>query len=206
MNLYKIQEYFTPYRILDIGANIGQFHKEVSEFFRDSYIFSIEADENCEESLKQLTDNYYIGLLAKDDSEYNYYTRKDAPGATGNSIYKELTHFYSDDKLNIIKKQGIKLDDLFEDESEFDLIKIDTQGSELDIISGGKNLCSKAKGILLEVSLTQYNENAPLYDEVIQFMNNFGFIKTDILDEARNHGSYQQDILFINEKFINRSN
>ena len=73
-------------------------------------------------------------------------------------------------------------------------------------MSGGKNLCSKAKGILLEVSLTQYNENAPLYNEVIQFMVNFGFIKTDILDEARNHGSHQQDILFINEKFINRSN
>ena len=37
--------------------------------------------------------------------------------------------------------------DLFEKESEFDLIKIDTQGSELDIITGGINLCKKAKGI-----------------------------------------------------------
>lgn len=199
MNLSKIKEFFYPYRILDIGANIGQFHSLAKQTFNDSFIFSIEANSDCESYLQQITENYYIGLLTKDNNEYNFFSCKNNPIATGNSIYKELTHFYSDDQLDIIKKKGIKLDDLFEESSEFDLIKIDTQGSELDIISGGKLLCSKAKGILLEVSLTQYNESAPLYDEVIQYMEDFGFIKTDILDESRNHGSHQQDILFVNK-------
>lgn len=199
MNLYKIQEYFLPYRILDVGANIGQFHKLAQSTYPEAFIFSIEASPECEQSLKEITSNYYIALLAKDNSEYNFFSRKDAPTGTGNSIYRELTHFYSDDKLEILKQTGIKLDDLFEEDSEFDLIKIDTQGSELDIISGGLNLCKKAKGILLEVSLTQYNEGAPLYDEVISFMQNLGFKAVAILDEARNHGAHQQDILFINE-------
>ena len=200
MNLKKITKYFYPNRILDIGANVGQFHTLAKQTFLDAYIFSIEASLACEESLKQITNNYYIGMLTKDNSEYNFYSRKNDPTCTGNSIYKELTQFYSDDQLDIIKKKGIKLDDLFEEESEFDLIKIDTQGSELDIISGGSKLCSKAKGILLEVSLTQYNENAPLYNEVISYMENINFKKTEILDEAHNHGSHQQDILFINTK------
>jgi FkbM family methyltransferase len=206
MLLSKITNYFYPYRVLDIGANIGQFHIECKNAFPNSYIFSIEASDECEPYLKQITDNYYIGLLTKDNSEYDFYSRKNDPICTGNSIYKELTQFYSYDQLNIIKKKGIKLDNLFENDSEFDLIKIDTQGSELDIIEGGIELCSKAKGILLEVSLTQYNENSPLYNEVIDYMNNIGFIRTEILDEQRNHGAYQQDILFINEKFTNRSN
>ena len=200
MNLRAITNYFYPYRILDIGANVGQFHKECKAIFNDSYIFSIEASVECESSLKQITENYYIGLLAKDNTDYTFYSRKNDPTCTGNSIYKELTQFYSDDQLDIIKKKGIKLDDLFESDSEFDLIKIDTQGSELDIIEGGINLCKKAKGILLEVSLTQYNENAPLYDDVISYMESIGFKKTEILDEARNHGSHQQDVLFINTK------
>lgn len=199
MKLYKIQEYFAPYRILDIGANIGQFYKLAQNTYPEAFIFSIEASPECEEYLKELTPNYYIGLLAKDDSQYNFYSRKDAPTGTGNSIYRELTHFYSDDKLEILEQTGIRLDDLFEEDSEFDLIKIDTQGSELDIITGGMNLCKKAKGILLEVSLTQYNEGAPLYQEVISFMENLGFKPVAILDEARNHGAHQQDILFINE-------
>jgi FkbM family methyltransferase len=205
MLLYRILEYFYPYRILDIGANIGQFHRLAQSTFPEAYIFSIEASQECEKWLKEITSNYYIGLLAKDSAEYSFYSRKDYPTATGNSIYRELTQYYSDDQLEILKKVGIKLDDIFEQGSEFDLIKIDTQGSELDIIAGGMSLCRKAKGILLEVSITQYNENSPLYDEVVYFMNNIGFIKTDILDEARNHGSYQQDILFVNEKLINRS-
>jgi len=195
MQLYKTQQYFYPYRILDIGANIGQFHQLAKQTFPDSYVFSIEASNECEEYLKQITDQYYIGLLAKDNTEYNFYSRKDTDIGTGNSIYRELTSFYSDEQVKIIKKQGIKLDDLFEADSEFDLIKIDTQGSELDIIAGGIDLCKKAKGILLEVSLTQYNENSPLYDKVIQFMDDFGFKKTEILDE--NFIVNQQDILFI---------
>lgn len=200
MNLQLITNYFYPYRILDIGANIGQFHSLAKQNFPSSFVFSIEASKECERFLKNITDNYYIGMLAKDNSEYEFYKRKGDPTSTGNSFYKELTHFYSPDQLDIVKEKGIMLDHLFESDSEFDLIKIDTQGSELDIITGGKNLCKKAKGILLEVSLTQYNENAPLYDEVIKYMENFGFEKTQILDENRNHGSYQQDILFINKK------
>jgi FkbM family methyltransferase len=198
MQLYKITKYFYPNRILDIGANIGQFHMLAKNEFSSSFIFSIEASKECETSLKIITDNYYIGMLAKDNSEYKFYKTKENPTSTGNSFYRELTQFYSDDKLDIVTEKGIMLDDLFEQESEFDLIKIDTQGSELDIITGGINLCKKAKGILLEVSLTQYNENAPLYDEVIQFMDNFGFKIGDILDENNVPGIVsQQDILFI---------
>jgi len=197
MNLYKVNNYFIPDRILDIGANIGQFHHLCKSYFPNSFIFSIEASDECEPYLKQITNQYYIGLLAKDNIEYNFYSLKNNPINTGNSIYKELTHHYSEDQLNIIRKKGIKLDDLFEPESEFDLIKIDTQRSELDIILGGIQLCGKAKGILLEVSLTQYNESSPLYNEVIKFMDDFGFKVGEILDEVSNHIVHQQDILFI---------
>lgn len=200
MNLYKVSEYFYPYRILDIGANIGQFHRLAKETFPEADIFSIEASPECEASLKEVTSNYYIGLLAKDNSEYDFYTRKNDPTCTGNSTYRELTQFYSDDEVKILTQQGVKLDELFEPGAEFELIKIDTQGSELDIISGGLELCQKAKGILLEVSLTQYNEGAPLHQEVLDYMKSIGFKAEIILDEARNHGAHQQDILFINEK------
>lgn len=197
MNLSKISHYFEPNTILDIGANIGQFHLLCRHYFPESYIFSIEASDECEPFLKQITDQYFIGLLTKNNLEYDFYSLKSNPINTGNSIYRELTDHYSEDQLNIIRKKGIKLDDLFEPGSIFDLIKIDTQGSELDIISGGMNLCSKAQGILLEVSIIQYNENSPLYDDVIKFMNNFGFKDVEVLDEINKNGIYQQDIFFI---------
>lgn len=200
MNIDVITNYFIPYRVLDIGANVGQFHKLFKERYLYSYIFSIEASPECEPELKKITSDYMMTLLSKDNSVYEFYSRKGDPTCTGNSIYREMTQFYSDDQIDIIKKESVTLDNLFTGDSEFDLIKIDTQGSELDIISGGKKICSKAKGIILEVSITPYNEGAPLYDEVISFMNNFGFAMTDVLDESFNHGSHQQDILFINKE------
>lgn len=202
MNVNLVANYFIPYRVLDIGANVGQFHSLFKTHYSYSYVFSIEASPECEPELKKITNDYLISLLAKDNSVYEFYSRKGDPTCTGNSIYRELTKFYSDDQINVIKQEGVLLDTLFSRDSEFDLIKIDTQGSELDIISGGKKLCSKAKGILLEVSITPYNQDAPLYDDVILFMKNFGFTAKEILDESRNHGSHQQDILFINDSLL----
>jgi FkbM family methyltransferase len=200
MNLNLISKYFIPHRVLDIGANIGEFHKEFKTIYPNSYVFSIEASRECESELKKITNDYLIALLAKDTSIYQFYSRKGNPTCTGNSIYRELTHFYSDDQIDILEIESMTLDDIFTEDSEFDVIKIDTQGSELDIISGGNKLCSKANGMILEVSLTPYNQDAPLYDEVLSFMDNFGFIAKEILDESFNNGSHQLDILFIKKE------
>jgi len=51
MNLSPINDYFLPSSILDIGANVGQFRTQAQEFWPDSYIFSIEASDACEEHL-----------------------------------------------------------------------------------------------------------------------------------------------------------
>jgi FkbM family methyltransferase len=200
MNLFPITKYFYPHRILDIGANIGQFYEIAKTQFPDSYIFSIEASSECEPYLQKITDQYHICLLTKDDSVYNFYSRKDTGIGSGNSIYRELTSFYDDSNLNVIQKQGTMLDELFTEDSTFDLIKIDTQGSELDIISGGRKLCGSAKGILLEVSLTQYNENSPLISDVHEFMNNFGYEPKEILGVGQHPHTrevIQNDILYI---------
>jgi FkbM family methyltransferase len=198
MRIDLISKYFLPYKVLDIGANIGQFHQLFKEWYPFSYIYSIEASEDCEPYLKKITDDYYIGLLSKDENEYDFHMIPLDPLCTGMSMYREKTEFW-DNYSSKVKKQATTLNILFKDTS-FDLIKIDVQGAELDIIEGGKEICKKAKGILLEISLTQYNENAPLYDEVISYMESIDFKAVEVLDENKNGKSHQQDILFINQK------
>ena len=202
MNLSSVTKYFYPHRVLDIGANTGQFHRECKAAFPNSFVFSIEASQHCEPSLQEITNNYYIGLLAKDSKTYDFYTRKGDPTSTGNSIHRELTPFFSDDQIEIQKREGITLDDLFTEDSKFDLIKIDTQGSELDIISGGLTLCKQASGIMLEVSLVPYNEGSPLKDEVIAFMDNLGFYPAEELNynfHPIDGQLIQIDLLFLNK-------
>jgi FkbM family methyltransferase len=203
MNLELINNYFYPHRILDIGANTGWFHTTAKSVFPNSYIFSIEANENCEEDLKKITDNYFIGLLSSENVEHDFYVPLDSPKSTGASVYREMTDYFRDDNLGVMKVGGIRLDDLFEEGSEFDLIKIDTQGSEIDIMRGGPDLISRAKGILLEVSVIPYNEGSPLKDEVFDYMSSINFKPATILSVLRAPSTapggvvHQEDILFI---------
>lgn len=202
MNLHIVKNYFTPQRVLDIGANIGSWYSTCREIFPESYIFSIEANEECEPSLKNTNPNYLIRLLTKENKIYPFYTSNVISG-TGNSIYKELTPYFNEQNTKVLQKQGYPLDEVFDKNEKFDLIKMDVQGAELDIIRGGIKLCKKAKGILLEVALKEYNQNSPLYDEVVDYMNSIGFTKYEVLSDLPYNGEiYHQDILFINENII----
>jgi len=91
-----------------------------------------------------------------------------------------------------------RLDDIFEDDAVFDLIKVDTQGSELDILKGGENLVSRASAIILEVSYIEYNEGAPSQQETLDYMKEIGFTqKMSIGEHYNGEEVVQKDLLFL---------
>jgi FkbM family methyltransferase len=187
--------------ILDIGAHFGDFTKGMKQQLPVANYFMIEANPECEYNLKQISfADYNITLLSDEEKEVTYYVNKNDLTSTGNSYYKETTDFFSEGNVLEKKVKAMTLDNLFPDQI-FDFIKIDTQGSEIDIIKGGKDLVSKAKYILLECSIEKYNEGAPLVDDVKTFMNSIGFIDIAIVEEHYfDNKLFQQDILFKNTK------
>jgi hypothetical protein len=56
-----------------------------------------------------------------------------------------------------------------------DLIKIDTQGSELDILKGAKNTIKGVNHLIVELQHVQYNIGAKLVDESIEYIFSLGF-------------------------------
>jgi FkbM family methyltransferase len=205
MGLDKIKNYFEPNSILDIGANVGQFYNEIKNIFPNSYYYLIEGSESCEVVLKTLNVDYSICLLSDTEKEVNFYIRKNEPRCTGNSIYRENTSFYDDDQIIIEKKQTKTLSNLLNNQT-FDLIKIDVQGSEIDIINGGLDVIKKAKGILMEISLVEYNQNAPTKEFVYDYMDKLGFTPIEHIGNINHPLTYeliQQDILFLNKNYDN---
>jgi len=205
MSLESIKKYFEPKSILDIGANVGQFYNEIKNIFPNSYYYLIEGSESCEVVLETLNVDYSICLLSDSEKEVDFYIRKNEPRCTGNSIYRENTSFYDDDQIIIEKKQTKTLSNLLNNQ-KFDLIKIDVQGSEIDIINGGLDIIKEAKGILMEVSLMEYNQNAPTKDFVYEYMDNLGFKPVELIGNINHPLTYeliQQDILFLNKKYDN---
>ena len=196
MNLELVKKYFSPSSILDIGAHVGEFYTLAKSSFPNAKIISVEAESSCLTELLSVNPNSIIALLAKDNEIYNWYKTTENSICTGNSIYKEISDHFSNEKLVVEKRIGVKLSDLFK-HSQFDLIKLDTQGSELDIIQGGLDICKAAKGFIIETSINRYNEGAPLYEQVIEFMNSIGFEQKEEIDIFHYGNIFQKDILFI---------
>lgn len=174
--LIKLKENgFKPNKILDVGANIGEFTDICKNIWPNTICYMVEANKNCEKYLSEKTDPYFIEVLGeKDNEDIIFYLTNENEICTGNSVYLEKTHHYDGDKLIEEHRKTKKVDTLFKDET-FDLIKLDTQGSELDILRGSYNVINKTKYIIIETSIKEYNLNAPLEVEVIDFMGSVGY-------------------------------
>lgn len=199
MNFDLIAKHITPRSVLDIGANTGGWYREAKSRWPDAYFFLIEGNPACAEYLAATGESFRIALLSDAEKEVEFFTRVDAPTCTGSSYKREKTEFYADDKINTDRLPTARLADVCEG-SVFDLIKIDTQGSELDILRGGIDIARAAKAIVMEVSLEEYNDGAPLADETLAFMASLGFRATEVLQEIvhpiKRH-VIQNDLLFI---------
>jgi len=117
-------------------------------------------------------------------------------------LYKENTQFYSDANAEQVEVQSKTLDSLnvFKDQV-IDLVKIDTQGSELDILKGGRKTITRSTYLLVEVSTIEYNINSPLIPTIVDKMREYSFKIEDILSFKflDNKTIFQMDILFKNK-------
>jgi FkbM family methyltransferase len=190
VNYPIVLNYFTPQSYLDIGVCKGHAIPFILEQLPSlTKVEMIEACEFHREDLKVISDKYnvpfHIEVLSNEIKEVTFYLDgkgKDSTGP-GNSYYLEDTHHY----INTPSEQRITntLDNIYDETYTFDLIKMDTQGSELDIIKGGTNLISRTKGIILEENVYRYNFGAALHNEIKKYMEGIGFELVGVLDDKQ---------------------
>lgn len=202
-NLYEFLSENKIKSFLDIGANNGDISLTVKKHLPDVKLFCIEANPNCEHDLKIKELPYLISCLSDVEKDIEFFVSKIGDGKnTGASYYKELTDFYSEGNYNSLKVKTKTLDSIFSQDEEFEFIKLDTQGSEIDIIKGGLNLVKRTKFIMAEVSVLRYNDRAPLKEEVFAFLSTIGYfpiIKTE--EHKYSDGTvFQEDWIFRNER------
>ena len=147
---------FYPKNILDIGASVCQTADIMRQIWPVANILLFEGNAECEKLYQKQLYDYQIKLLGKINGTTKFYKTKWSPICSGNSIYKENSQTYNEQNLIIEELPIYRLDDCVKD--VYDLIKIDTQGSELDIIEGGINTFKNAKVVIAEVSFNNYNE------------------------------------------------
>lgn len=188
--------------LLDIGAYRGEFTKMVHRVWPNVRSWQMEADER---QAPYLQSDAIFGLLSsKPNVEVDFYTLGTNSITTGSSMYRELTPYYNNPI--VIKKRTTTIDDVAKrvnfrgNWKNCGLVKMDTQGSELDILMGGENFLKtyQPKFFIIESSVKRYNEGAPLIDDVISFMFNKGYRIRDFMSHVydQTESLLQTDILF----------
>ena len=168
-----------PTNILDIGAHHGAWSTMALSVFQNAHILLVEANPDLEPTLTKTGFDYHIALLGDTvRSNVNFFDAS-IPCKTGNSIYREMTSVPFKPRqlemttLDLLLKENRKC---------YDFIKMDVQGSELNILKGAPHRMKDAAFFLLELQVIEYNIGAPMIDEMIVFMQQNGFAIKDIFD------------------------
>ena len=189
--------------VLDIGACNGSWSLLVKSIFPGVNILMLEANNDKEHILKKIG-NYKIALLSSEaNKEVNYY-KSLSDDASGNSIYLENTNY----KFIPEKRITTTLKLIVPKDINYDLIKMDVQGSELDIIKGGLDIIKKTKFLLLELQIFEYNKDAPMLSEVLTYLKNINFDLVDVFDllYSSSGSLIQIDGFFVNRDFYDKKN
>ena len=183
--------------ILDCGANIGEIYKIVEKILDKNFkYYGFEPSQQNFSALKLNSHNFIKENVALSDKDgiFQIYI---------NDKYADTSLTFSDNFIYQDEVKTIRLDGLEELKNEhIKLLKIDAEGSELNVIIGAKNLLSNIEYISVDLGFENYDAETKKYISTLGpvvnylFQNNF-----ELLDTFR---LTRKTYLFKNKKFISK--
>lgn len=168
------------FTVLDIGSSNQRFSDALSKI-ENKYIIGFEPDDrsNCEQENSVLNKVYNLALSEFDEERDFYFTRKPECSSFFIPNKKYLDLFPNKERWDIVGKARIHckaMDSLYnEGLNNIDFIKIDTQGSELEILRGGRKVLNNVLGVEVEAEFIEMYEGQPLFGDVCGFLNQVCF-------------------------------
>lgn len=177
--------------ILDVGANCGQYaHKILLNGFRGK-IVSFEPQDEAHRHLtalaREFDDRWIVAercaIGATNTTRRLFQTKGSASSSLRrpSGIAADFKEIYGVERSYDVKVR--RLDDLVGDlglKFERAFLKIDTQGSEIDVLAGSEMIMRKVIGLSIELSFREYYENQAMFDEVYVDVIGRGFEVWDL--------------------------
>ena len=172
-----------PKTIFDIGSCVLHWYDQARRIWPDAKVIPFDAmTEVASLYDSQGIDEYIVGAVLSDTDlkEIDFY--QNLQWFAGNSVYREnptlsplASSIFTDN--HIVKKKTITLDTLvgMYNLPKPDLIKMDVQGSELDILRGATKTLESCTDLILELQTKDYNMGAPQATTVIEYLKTIGF-------------------------------
>ena len=194
--------------VYDIGACVGEWSKAVkAHALKNADFILFEANPAYAPILAATGFPHFMNVLSNPGREYvEFYNGTN----TGDSYYKETTKYY--DEQSSIKLACTTLAQLVAQHQLPipNFIKLDTQGSELDILAGAEAFLDQVDLIYTECPIVRYNAGAPDIQDYLDYFKARKFIPVRLLEAHHIENTLLQiDIMFMRydakEKFLGKN-
>lgn len=193
---------FSPQRIVDGGANVGDFARCAASIYPLAKIHLVEPQPACHEALAQLAQDRHYSLhavaLGAEDAFIDL-AIDPAGVTTGAHVQPDDS---SQNSAGCVQVPVARLDTLLAAEIVTEdrcLLKLDLQGWELAALKGAEHILDRIEVILTEVSFfAQAYE--PSIETLVHFLDEHGFALYDIASLAarrRDNRAHQGDFVFV---------
>jgi FkbM family methyltransferase len=169
--------------VLDIGANTGQFARDIHNRLPKAQIYSFEPlKDGFDLLMKNMADvaDFKAFNVALGETTGKMQINRSAFSPSSSMLKMAELHKKLYPKSAESAKEEItvkRLDDMAE---EFHikkplLIKVDVQGYEDKVIAGGKNIFGQASVVVIETSFVKLYEGQPLFGDIHDQLRALGF-------------------------------
>lgn len=163
---------FEPQVVYDIGACVLTWTTFARTLWPNARFIVFDGFEAAEFLYQRSGLEYHMGVLSDHDGrEVEFYKNDHDPG--GNSYYREIGCGDLSAQLFPLgssqRRVTRTLDSIVADRGfpSPDLVKIDSQGSEADILRGAQRTFVNTKHMIVEMQHTEYNEGAPHVEQTM---------------------------------------
>lgn len=176
-------------KVLDVGANTGQFAESLRDFGYKGIIVSFEPVESVHQKLSKRAAKYKDWQVAErmaigdKDGEVIINVSQSTDFSSIKQLKSEVSkrktaaQVDKKEKVSIHRLDTLKGKYYTEDETIF--LKVDTQGFEKEVLEGGEELLKIVKGVMLEMPLDQqleiYEGVEWSFDDYFLFFKERGF-------------------------------
>jgi FkbM family methyltransferase len=160
--------------------------------FPHARIVAIDANDRVGGRIAEADDTLFEVLSEQDGREVTFYKTIGGSG-TGDSYYRENTQHYAEENHTREVRYTKKLSTLLAELGiqKVDYLKLDTQGSELDILRGMDHYLQDTDFIQMEAAVVNWNEGGCTLDEVLQYL----LPQFEIWDVTELHRIYGRDLI-----------